>query len=119
VSWPWPAPLTLPLPVSLGFLVPGLKEVVLVALVALALYGRSGTRLLRMTPYGRSIEPWLRLVRPPSQARARRQGGGPAPKTRRPRGAWFWALALTVGAAAVAWIATRVAVYTGSRWPSP
>jgi hypothetical protein len=112
VPWPWPTPLTQP--IALGFLVPGLKEVVLVALVALALYGRSGTRLLRMTRYGRSIEPWLRLVRPPSQARRQRSGPAPTPGARRPRGPWFWALALTVAAMAVAWVATRVAVYTGS-----
>ncbi len=58
-----------------AFMIPGLREVVLVAIVATALYGRSGTRLLMATRYGRSLSPWFAVSigsdRPPVAARLR------------------------------------------------
>lgn len=93
--------------VLLGFLIPGPRELVLVAMVALALYGRSGARLLQTTRYGRSIAPWVNLVRPPS---ARRKATSKVATARPRRGRLFWTLALTFAAAAAAWIATCFAI---------
>ncbi len=77
--------------VVLGFLIPGLREVVLVAIVALVLYGRGGHRLLMATKYGRSAAPWLRLVRIPEQSKARWGGRGQtASPKREPRGIAAW-----------------------------
>src|SRR5262249_43912556 len=92
-----------------GFGIPGLRGVVLVALVALALYGRAGSRLLLSTRTGRAVGPWGRLLRmavtPASAADPRRRpappGGPSKPPRRRPQGRLFWALAL-IAAAAVA-----------------
>jgi hypothetical protein len=102
----------------LGFIVPGLKEIVLIALVALALYGRGGSRLLRATRYGRAVEPWLDLVRVPPRPQDPRRGRSPsqkppAPEPRRPS-RWFWALALTAAAAVAAWVVTRAVVLSGT-----
>lgn len=114
--------------VVLGFLIPGLREVVLVVIVALALYGRGGHRLLMATKYGRSVAPWLRLVRIPERSRARFGGRGrPASPEREPkgvaawwllrRGRWFWALALTFAAGMAAWVATRVVIHASAGVP--
>jgi hypothetical protein len=102
-----------------AFGIPGLREVVLVALVALALYGRSGTRLLMATRYGRSLHPWLRLagLAPRPQARpspATRTAAATGTGTRRQHGRWFWALVLTASAAVAAWVATRIVIQSGS-----
>jgi len=104
----------------LAFITLGLKELIMIGLVALALYGRSGSRLIRSTRYGRTIDPWLNLVRvrPRAQPNPRR-GQSPAPPPAPPASLWrqgrvFWALALTAAAAVAAWIATRVVVLSGS-----
>jgi len=95
-----------------AFGIPGLKEIVLVGLVALALYGRNGSRLLMATRYGRSLQPWMRLVgvvpraRPTPHASTR-----PAPRR---RGRLFWALTLMAAAAVAAWVATRMVILSGS-----
>ena len=100
----------------LAFITLGLKEILLIAGVALALYGRSGSRLLRSTRYGRTIDPWLNLVRIPSGARnpGRGQQQPPAPPARGRQSRVFWALALTAAAAVAAWVATRMVVLGGS-----
>ena len=90
----------------LAFLIPGVREVVLVALVALALYGRTGSRLLLRTRYGRLLGPVLARV--PARAPANKPK---APKAiPRRRGRWFWAFALTLAAAVAAWVATQAVV---------
>ncbi len=92
----------------LGFITLGLKEVVMIALVALALYGRSGSRLIRSTRYGRTIDPWLNWVRVrPRAGDPRRPPTTPAPAR---QGRVFWALALTFAAAVAAGVATRMVV---------
>lgn len=94
----------------------GLKEVVIVGLVALALYGRTG---LRHTHHARTVWSWIlprRAVRAPRRA--------PAP-TPQPRSFWavshwasgerlFWALALVASAAVAAWIITRTWIVSTS-----
>ena len=108
------APLPLPFPrlpappFAFG-LIPGPREVVLVLLVVLALYGRAGSRLLWSTPYGRLLAPWAQVVRGASAAA--RPGGPAAPSKSPRRGRLFWVLTLTAAAAALAWIATRIAIH--------
>jgi hypothetical protein len=106
-----------PLPVAdvvpalvFGFGIPGLKGILLIALVALALYGRPGSRLLAATPYGRALRPWLSLVRVPMPSK-------PAAARAKGRGRLFWALALTLAAALAALIANRIAVQIGAGMP--
>ena len=97
----------------LAFGIPGTKELVLVAIVALALYGRSG--LLRVSPQGRAIAPWVKLLSPvsrrPRPTAATKQNQLPltfAQRVRRDR--WFWALALTAAAGVAAWVVTRLLI---------
>jgi hypothetical protein len=98
----------------LAFGIPGLREIALIALVVLALYGRNGARLLMATPYGRTLQPWLRLVGAGSRAAAGRPATAAASAPRRPfllrRGRWFWAFTLVIAAMAAAWVATRMVV---------
>jgi hypothetical protein len=100
-------------PTLLAFLIPGPRELLLVALVALVFYGRGGSRLLMATRYGR----WLRMA-------------GVAPKTRptttpaakadaaagRRDNRLFWALTLLAAVVLAALIVTRASVLhaTGS-----
>lgn len=110
----------------LGFLIPGPKEIILVALVALALYGRGGSRLLMSTRYGRMLSPWVRMA---ETARPKRGSSGrtnepglaskPEPPTTRPKGRFFWALALMAAAAVAAWVATRVVIQHAASLPPP
>ena len=99
-----------PLPVAgvdpallLGLGIPGFKGLVIIALVALALYGRPGSRLLSATPYGRALQPWLSLAR-------FRMSGKPAAATPTRRGRLFWTLTLFLVALVAALIANRIAV---------
>ncbi len=103
----------------LAFITLGLKEIVLIGLVALALYGRSGSRLIRATRYGRTIDPWLNLVRVRPRSgdpRRQAQAASPvqAPWKSRSQGRVFWALVLLAAAVVAAWVATRVIVLSGS-----
>jgi len=117
--------------VLLGFGVPGLREVLLVALVALSLYGRSGAGLLRSTRYGRLLQPWLGLVQAgprvaaavrPSRTAARTAGMAPPPPTGRRvwrRGRGFWLLVVVGTVAAAAWVATRAEILNTRRASHP
>lgn len=105
----------------LAFGVPGIGELAVI-LIALAFYGRSGSRLLMGTRYGRFLKPWKHVA----QAVPRNPGppgrGGtaspPAPAVRPwQQDRWFWALALTAAAAVAAWVATRVIISSGSGAP--
>ncbi|MGE3821183.1 MAG: hypothetical protein AB7I30_17355 [Isosphaeraceae bacterium] len=112
---------------TLGFLIPGAKEILLVVLVALALYGRGGSRLLMTTRYGRMLSPWVRVAETarPKQGGSRRGGRTAAsaskvePTTSRPKGRLFWALALIAAALAAAWVATRVVIQHAASLPPP
>ena len=97
-----------------AFGIPGFRGIVIIAVVALLFYGRSGSRLLALTPYGRALRPWLGLL--PTA----RPAPGPAPVAPpKPRGRLFWALTLTAAAALAAWVATRVVIhYSATGIPS-
>jgi hypothetical protein len=107
----------------LGFGIPGVREVVLVLLVALALYGRAGSRLLLSTRTGRSLGPWARLLRtaftpaPAARPGPRRGPVADGKSLPRPRGRLFWALALTAAAAVAAWVATRAVIHSAGGSP--
>jgi hypothetical protein len=86
---------------------PGLREVVVVALVALVLYGRSGvTRSLSRTRYGRVLRPWMTAAH-----------GATKPKARGWGDRWFWLLAATAVTAVAAWVVTRLLI-AGAPGPS-
>ena len=96
----------------LGFGIPGTREVVLVALVALALYGRAGSQILLSTRHAKVLPWWVRLIRP-STAHSRRRAATAEPPPKPgvlPRGRLFWALALAFAAAVAAWVATSVVI---------
>jgi hypothetical protein len=112
----------------LGFGVPGLREILVVGMVILALYGRNGSRLLMATKSGRTLAPWLDLVRIPTGTRTGGRKAGesrrgpsspptPASAPKRP-GRFFWALALMAAAAGAAVVATRMVIQLGAG-PSP
>ena len=85
---------------------PGLREIALVVLVALVLYGRSG---LRQTRSFRVFRSWLSVARrpaPPPTPRA-------APPVSKPGDRVFWFLAITAAAAVASWIATRMMIVGG------
>ncbi|MDR3632366.1 MAG: hypothetical protein P4L84_00940 [Isosphaeraceae bacterium] len=88
----------------------GLREIVIVGMVALALYGRTG---LRHTHHARTVWSWM-LPRRPSRP-------APRPPRTEPRSFWalanwasserlFWALALVAAVAVAAWIITRTLI---------
>ena len=85
---------------------PGLREIALVVLVALVLYGRSG---LRSTQHIRVPRLWLAAGRrpvPPSTP------GRPARGLKLEDRA-FWILAITAATAVVAWMVTRMMIVGG------
>ena len=91
---------------------PGLREILVVAVVTLLLYGRSGLSMHRRF---QAIRPWL--------SPARREPARPTP-ARRVAGAntglgdrVFWVLALTAAAAVAAWVATRTIILAPSSLP--
>jgi hypothetical protein len=104
----------------------GIRELFIVALVALALYGRSG--VLKSERF-QSIWPWVAPVRRPS-ASARRGRSGPAAAThaqadseprrgRVPRfvlqgNRLYWFLTILAATAIAAWIVTRTLIVSGS-----
>jgi len=93
----------------------GLKELVLIALVTLVLYGRSG---VLKSERAQSLLPWVSPVR-------RRPRPGPPPKAKGVRsriaGAFltrgnklYWALTILAATAVGAWIITRTLISTGA-----
>jgi hypothetical protein len=109
---------------TLAFGIPGLKPLVVIAIVAFALYGRSSYRLLGMTRYGRMLRPFLDLATRGRDlgatvtARTSQPTTQPQPRTRNPlslttkRGPIFWALVLTATVALAGVIATRIAIHS-------
>ena len=102
----------------IAFGIPGIWEVGLI-LVALAFYGRSGSRLLMGTRYGRFLKPWKHVAEavPRGQSSARR--GSPPSSPLPVVGAWrndrwFWALTLIAAAAVASWVVTRMVISGGS-----
>ena len=98
----------------LGFGIPGTREVILVALVALALYGRAGSQILLSTRHAKVLPWWVRLIRPTTTHSRRRAATAEPPKSAWwPRGRLFWALAMAFAAAVAAWVATSVVIRSG------
>ena len=95
---------------------PGLREILVVAVVTLLLYGRSGLMMHRRFQV---LRPWLSPARReplrPSPIPAR-QGVGVGPRLGLGDRV-FWALALTAAAAVAAWIATRMTILAPSSPP--
>ncbi|WP_337174561.1 hypothetical protein [Paludisphaera sp.] len=90
----------------------GFRELMLIAMVVVALYGRSG---VLKSDRARTVMPWISPVRRhPRRAQpakpARRVFG--ASMTR--GGRLFWGLTLIASAAVVAWIVTRTMIASGS-----
>jgi hypothetical protein len=89
---------------------PGLREVVLVVLVTLLLYGRSGLQIARR---GRRLHPWLSPIRRTSATAARahaRANRAPAQETSRRGDRVFWFLAIVAATAVAAWVVTRALI---------
>jgi len=83
---------------------PGIRELLVVAVVTLVLYGRSGVQTgLKRTRYGRVLAPFFRPTpqRPvPAQSKKRSRWGD----------RWFLLLTITAAAAAAAWVVTRMMI---------
>jgi hypothetical protein len=101
--------------------IPGLREIALVLLVTLVLYGRSGLQIAR---HGRGLGPWLSLARrastpPASRSRERGQARPGVPPERRKdslrRDRVFWFLAIVAASAVAAWIVTRATIVGGPK----
>jgi len=107
----------------------GLKELVLVALVVLALYGRSGVLKSRQF---RTIWPWISPVRRPAARTVSSRGsvsarplagvaGDSTGPSGRPKTApfllegnrLFWFVTILVAAAVAAWIVTKTLIASG------
>ena len=97
--------------------VPGLKEIALVAVVVLVLYGRSGLQVARR---GGGLPPWLSPVRRTAasaaqvraQARSRSTTAAEPPR----RGdRLFWFLAIIAATAVGAWVVTRTLIVSAPR----
>ncbi len=92
----------------------GIRELVLIAMIAAALYGRSG---VLKSDRARTVLPWISPVR-----RTPRRKRAPRPETRivgasfTKGGRLFWGLTLIAAAAVVAWIVTRTLITAG---PTP
>ncbi len=97
----------------------GLRELAIVALVLLVLYGRTGAVVMRSKSFER-IRPWLSPVRrvparAPTQESARSEGRSQAKWPLRLDGnRLFWVLTILAAVAVAAWIATRVIIASGS-----
>lgn len=104
------------LPVFAFGLVPGPRELVLVIIVALVLYGRSGVRVIQAARSGQPMNPWLKLVRTalvPSRSGQSRPQARPA----RGQGRFFWALALIAAVGVAAWVAARAVMHAAASGP--
>ena len=96
----------------------GIRELVLIAMVALALYGRSG---VLKSDRARAVMPWISPVRrgprrnaPPSPVASVRRRVLGASLTR--GGRLFWFLTILAASAVAAWIVTRTLIASN---PSP
>lgn len=96
--------------------IPGVREIVLVALVTLVLYGRSGMQIARR---GGGLPSWLLPVvrRPPPAASRARPNVNPPPAadTSRRGDRVFWFLAILAATAVAAWIVTRTLIVATPR----
>jgi hypothetical protein len=99
--------------------VPGLKEIALVALVMLVLYGRSGLQVVRR---GGGLPPWLSPVRRTAasaarvrtQERSQRAAAAESPR-RGDRDRLFWFLAIVAATGVGAWVVTRTLIVSAPK----
>jgi hypothetical protein len=81
--------------------VPGLREILVVAVVTLVLYGRSGLLMHRRF---QALRPWLGPPgREPPRTTSVRRGAGLGDRV-------FWVLAITAAAAVASWVAIRMTI---------
>ena len=96
----------------------GLKELVLIGLAVLVLYGRSG---VSSHPYVRVLRPWLSPMRRPGYGPRRGPVAAPDAAPAGPRAMrgdrLYWSLTIVAAAAAAAWIVTRILIAGGSKVP--
>jgi hypothetical protein len=94
----------------------GLKELVLIGLAFLVLYGRSSVSSNR---YLRVLRSWLSPVRRPGYGPRRGPGAAPDAASAGSKGMrgdrLFWFLTIVAAAAVAAWIVTRTLIAGGSR----
>lgn len=93
---------------AFGGLFTGIWKLVLVAVVALVLYGRLGMRLPGH-PLLRLLQPWS--ARPRSMARAQ-----PAPRIPWYADRWFVFFMVLAATAVAAWIVTRMTLIDSTHW---
>jgi hypothetical protein len=99
--------------------VPGLRQIALVALVVLVLYGRSGLQVARR---GGGLPPWLLPIRrtAASAARNRAQAQARSQTTAVGESLWrgdrlFWFLAIVAATGVGAWVVTRTLIVSVPR----
>jgi hypothetical protein len=97
----------------------GLRELLIIGMVVLVLYGRSG---VLQGERARTILPWLSPIRrrPPRRA-ADRAGSAAIPRPSRIPGAFlvrghrlYWFLTILAATAVAAWVVTRTLITSGS-----
>jgi hypothetical protein len=89
-----------------GWGIPGLRQLALMALVFLVLYGRSGLQAARR---GGGLPPWLSpVIRRPAPSGVRAQAEAEAAARRGDR--LFWFLVIVASTAVAAWVVTRTLI---------
>ena len=97
--------------------VPGLKEIALVALVVVVLYGRSGLQVARR---GGGLPPWLSPVRRTSASAARGRTQARSQAASAAESPWrgdrlFWFLAIIAATGVGAWVVTRTLIVSAPK----
>jgi len=97
--------------------VPGLKQIALVALVVLVLYGRSGLQVARR---GGGLPPWLSPIRRTAASAARDRTQAPSRATAAAESPWrgdrlFWFLAIIAATGVGAWVVTRTLIVSAPK----
>jgi hypothetical protein len=97
--------------------VPGLKQIALVALVVLVLYGRSGLQVARR---GGGLPPWLSPVRRTAASAARSRTHARSQATATAESPWrgdrlFWFLAIIAATGVGAWVVTRTLIVSAPK----
>jgi hypothetical protein len=92
-----------------GWGIPGVRQLALMALVFLVLYGRTGLQVARR---GGGLPPWLSpVIRRPAPPGTRPQAQAPAPWRGGDR--QFWFLVIVAATAVAAWVVTRTLIVLG------
>lgn len=90
----------------------GLRELLIIAMVVLVLYGRSG---VLQGERARTILPWLSPVRRMPRRAGVRPGGAAVPGAFLVRGQrLYWFLTILAATAVAAWVVTRTLISSGT-----